>query len=94
MPIPGTVPVSGIIAPSSVQDTYPVTDPKYGLGGLRTVADLVERDSLPTDRRQVGMLVYVTDQAKHYILLNGISNTNWTELQSIVTDSLIDGGNF
>lgn len=94
MPISGTIPVSGIIAPSSAQDTYPVTDPQYGLGGLRTVADTAERDALPTARRQVGMVVYVTDLAKHYILLNGISNTDWTELQSIVNDALIDGGNF
>lgn len=94
MPIPGTVPVSGIIAPSSSQDTYPVTDPQYGLGGLRTVANLAERDALPTSRRQTGMVVYVTDQAKHYILLNGISNTDWTELQNIIVDTLIDGGNF
>jgi hypothetical protein len=94
MPIPGTVPVTGIIAPTSTADTYPVTDPQYGLGGLRTVPTINDRDALPTDRRQVGMLVYVTETAKHYILLNGIANTDWTELQSIVSDSLIDGGNF
>jgi hypothetical protein len=94
MPIPGTVPVSGIIAPSSTQDTYPVTDPQYGLGGLRTVADLAERDALPVSRRQIGMLVYVTSTNKHYILFNGIANTDWVELQSIVSGALIDGGNF
>ena len=94
MPIPGTVPVTGIIAPTSTADTYPVTDPRYGLGGLKSVADLVERDAIATERREKGMIVFVVSENKHYMLKSGIANTDWLDLQNIVSDSLIDGGNF
>lgn len=94
MPIPGTVPVTGVIAPTSTADTYPVTDPKYGLGGLKSVVDLAARNAIPTERREMGMIVFVVSENKHYILSNGIANTDWTELNSIVNNNLIDGGNF
>lgn len=94
MPIPGTVPVTGIIAPTSTADTYPVTDPQYGLGGLKTVPTVAIRDQIPTERRERGMIVFVIEENKHYMLSDGIANTNWTELQNIVSSSLIDGGNF
>lgn len=91
MPIANTVTVSNVIAPSSTADTYPVTDPTYGLGGLRTVADITARNAIPAQRRQQGMIVYVTDVSKYYILLNGILDANWAELQSIIS---IDGGTY
>jgi anti-sigma regulatory factor (Ser/Thr protein kinase) len=94
MPIPGTVPVTGIIAPTSVNDTYPVTDPRYGLGGLKTVTSLKDRDEISTERRERGMIVFVTEENKHYILANGITNSDWTDLQNIISEGLIDGGNF
>lgn len=77
MPIPGTVPLSGTVAPTSELDTFPVTDPKYGLGGLRTVASTSERNDIPTDRRQVGMIVYVTADNAYFGLAGGIGNQNW-----------------
>jgi hypothetical protein len=76
MPIEGTVQVSGIIAPSSTADTYPVTDPQYGLGGLRTVATVNERNAIPTERRQAGMIVYVSSVGEWYALGNDLSS--WT----------------
>lgn len=62
--IPGGVRVQGFIAPTSSNDTYPVTDPHYGLGGLRTVLNLGQRDQIPAARRMVGMLVFVQQQNK------------------------------
>lgn len=79
MPIPGTVPLSGPIAPSSATDTYPVTDPRYGLGGVRTVNTMQERNELPDQRRQRGMLVFVIETEKYYYLLSGIGNNDWVE---------------
>lgn len=73
MPIEGTVQVSGIIAPSSTADTYPVTDPQYGLGGLRTVSTVLERDAIPAERRQPGMIVYVSSVGEWYALANDLS---------------------
>jgi hypothetical protein len=82
MPIPGTVPLSGPIAPSSTADTYPVTDPQYGLGGARTVATILARNEIPEARRQQGMLVYVIETEKHYYLLSGIGNQDWVEFSA------------
>jgi hypothetical protein len=80
MPIPGTVPLSGTVAPTSELDTFPVTNPKYGLGGLRTVANTTERNDIPTERRQVGMIVYVMDLNAYYGLAGGTGNNNWVPL--------------
>ena len=80
MPIPGTVPLSGTVAPTSELDTFPVTNPKYGLGGLRTVANTTERNEIPTERRQVGMIVYVTGDNSYYGLAGGTGNNNWVLL--------------
>jgi hypothetical protein len=59
--IPGTVPVTGPIAPTGTADAYPSHLALYGKGGLRTVASNTERDAIPTERREEGMLVYVTN---------------------------------
>lgn len=91
MPIPGTVTLSGVIAPSSPADTYPVTDPQYGIGSLRTVADIAARNGIPAARRQIGMLVYVSDTGKYYTLISGILDVNWVEFEGVL---IIDGGTY
>lgn len=77
--IPGSVRVGGFIAPTDSEDTYPVTDPTYGLGGLRTVNNTTARDSIPASRREEGMLVYVIGDQKYYQLLGGTTDAYWTE---------------
>ena len=79
MPITGTVPISDLIAPTSELDVYPVTDPRYGLGGLRTVGTTADRNAITAPRRQVGMVVYVSSLDKYYNLVGGTANTNWQE---------------
>jgi hypothetical protein len=97
--IPGTVGLGGKIAPKDENDKYPVTDPRYGLGGLRTVANLTERNSIPYPRREVGMLVYVTSESGYFKMLSvGVdgSNTdssNW-ELLNTGTVGDIDAGTY
>lgn len=59
--IPDSVRVTGLLAPSDDTDTYPSHDSKWGRGGYREVADIAERDAIPSDRQRVGMLVYVAD---------------------------------
>jgi hypothetical protein len=66
--IPGSVTVTGIIAPTDTSDTYPVIDPNYGIGGYREVLTLAERDAIPAERKRQGMLVYVTEDTKVYQL--------------------------
>lgn len=79
MPITGYISVGLPIGPGSVNDPYFVTDPRYGLGGLRTVADVTERNSIISQRREVGMMVYVTGNDKFYYLSGGTGNSFWVE---------------
>jgi len=80
--IPGSVALGGFIAPTDDTDVYPVTDPKWGLGGLRTVVDVTARNAVATSRREEGMLVFVVDEGKTYQLKGGITNGDWEEFAS------------
>ena len=75
--IPNTIPVVGTLAPAASSDTYPVTNPKWGLGGFRTVVLSAERNAIPDERREVGMAVYVSSLSSYYVLSGGITNDNW-----------------
>lgn len=78
--ISGSVRFAGFIAPTDSTDTYPVTDPKWGLGGLRRVEDSTERDSISSQRRESGMLVYVDLEKQYYTLGSGLTNSDWTPM--------------
>lgn len=92
--ISGSVTVTGFIAPTDDTDTYAVTDPVWGKGALRTVADTTERDAISTSRREEGMLVYVEADGKYYKLNSDL--TSWTDfgttLGSSGTDSNLISG--
>jgi len=75
--IPGSIPYTGFIAPTDSTDTFPVTKPEWGLGGLRRVADLTERDAITSPRRELGMLVYVVADQTYYTLKTGLTNSDW-----------------
>jgi len=77
MPITGTVPITGIIAPTSELATYPVTDPQYGLGGLRSVGTTAQRNAIAQERREEGMMVYVQNVDSYYALVGGTSDSDW-----------------
>lgn len=79
MPITGYISVGLPIGPGSVNDPYFVTDPRFGLGGLRTVSDITERNSIISQRREVGMMVYVQGDDKYYYLSGGTGNSYWIE---------------
>jgi len=80
--ITGGVPFIGFVAPTDSGDEYAVTNPLYGLGGLRTVADTTERDAIPDPRREQGMMVFSLADQKHYHLLGATANENWTVFSS------------
>jgi hypothetical protein len=79
--IPGTV-IGAQIVPSDSADTYSTHEDIYGKGGFRSVADLTERDSISTQRRKEGMLVFVTSEVKTYQLQGGITNSDWVLFDS------------
>ncbi len=59
--IPGSVRVTGFIAPSDTTDLYPSHDAIWGRGGLRSVADAAERNAITDQRRAEGMIVTQND---------------------------------
>lgn len=50
-----------------------------------TVADITERDNIPTIGRYQGLLVFVESESKYYYLKTGITNSDWTELSGFVS---------
>lgn len=81
-PIKG-INVPGTLVPFTDQDTYPVTDPVYGIGGWREVADTATRDAIPAARLRVGMVVSV--QGDKPYMYNG---SGWDPLISSDVDAL------
>jgi len=81
----GIVPVAGTLGPTNTTlDTHPVTDPFYGIGGYRVVADLTERDAIPNSRRREGMVVHSISDDFSYRLVGGIGNGNWVQFSDAV----------
>ena len=56
MAILGSVPVTGFVAPTAETDIYPSHDSKYGKGGWREVATLLDRDAITVERRAEELL--------------------------------------
>ena len=76
----GGIRLGSHIVPTGTADTYPVTKPTFGLGGLRTVGSTADRDAIPTQRREEGMIVYVSDSNYYYGLCGGVDNDDWSLL--------------
>lgn len=76
------VAITGEITPTSVGDTFAVTNPFWGLGGLRTVTNIIERDAITLQRREYGMLVFVSSIDRYYKLDTGLTNLDWIDLGS------------
>jgi hypothetical protein len=74
--IPGTLQVTGQIAPTAVTDTYPTHEDKYGKGGYMVVADIAERDAIPTARRKEYMTVRTANDGATYELASDL--VTWT----------------
>ena len=88
--ITGGVRIGGFISPTDTADTFPVTKPEFGLGGLRTVNNTTARNNIPSDRREEGMLVYVLGDQTYYKLEGGISNSDWSILSLSATAITFD----
>ena len=72
--IPGSVSVTGFVAPTDSADTYPSHSEEYGKGGYRSVDTLTDRDAIPAARRKAGMVVKVLSNKMEYILGAGLGN--------------------
>jgi hypothetical protein len=80
------------VVPFDTADPYPSHVAAYGKGGYRSVADVSERDGIPSLRREAGMAVFVTSLQKEYRL--GSDLTTWTEVVTSIDAQTLDGGNF
>ncbi len=76
-PIPGSVRVTGFIAPTDSTDTYATQDDTYNRGGYRAVANAAARLAITMDRRKEGMLVKQLDTGAFWTLSGGIADINW-----------------
>lgn len=84
------VPIPGNLVPSDPADAYHLLDDIYVKGGLTIVETLAIRDDadgllnpsgITTQRREEGMLCYVTEEGKWYQLQGGVLNANWVEIK-------------
>lgn len=76
----GTVRVTGKFAPSDTTDTYPTHDEAYCYGGYQSVADETARLAIASARRKQGMLVRQRDTGAFWMLIGGITNSDWSLL--------------
>lgn len=86
-PIPGTN-VASPIVPFTTADHFPTHYAKYGKGGYRSVSNISERNAIPQERREEGMLAWVISESKLYQLKNGY----WVEAKFGGGTEIIDGG--
>ena len=69
--------IISMIVPTNHADTYATHDSFYGKGGWGEVNTLDERNAIPEERRRIGMVVYVRETFKAYLLKNSLSNAGW-----------------
>jgi hypothetical protein len=70
--------VAAPVVPFSTTDVHPSHEAAFGKGGYRSVANITERNAIPTARREAGMLVYVHADGVIYQLAADL--TNWVAL--------------
>jgi parallel beta-helix repeat protein len=105
--IPGSVPITGFVAPTDDADTYPSHSEEYGKGGYRSVGTNTDRDAIPAARRKAGMVVKVLANKMEYVLGAGLGNGDWeknpsgamelgsySELEALNGSQLVDGSTF
>jgi hypothetical protein len=107
MPIQGTVPVGGSFAPTDSADSFGTHNDKWGIGGYRIVKTIADRNAIPVNesnllnlddalasgRRKLGMMVYVSDENKFYVLtIDAATWDGYNEGQKVT--ALADDDNF
>ena len=88
--IPGTIGITGAVAPVDSTDKYPTHFAKFGKGGYYAVQNINERDNIPSERKEEGLLVYVLQENKPYIWKNNTWSFFISSLQP-ATDTLLGG---
>lgn len=82
----------GDIIPTGI---YPAVKSNNLKGTIHQFKSIVDRNALPANFRDTGMIAYVRDSAKYYYLYNGITNADWRDLfkaSSALTSGLTSTG--
>ena len=74
--IANSIRISGTFSPTSALDRFPTHSNEYQFGGCHQVRTVGDRDAIPTERKQVGMLCFCLDTDTYYILEDDL--TTWT----------------
>jgi hypothetical protein len=64
----------------------PVSDTIYIKGGYSSVATVAARNAINDNFRKIGMLVHVQADNATYILLGGITNSDWQPFTALATN--------
>lgn len=92
-PLKGFLNIDSAIAPNFAEDTYPIFDVTYGKGGYRSVLNKDEMLKIPDERKSIGMMTYVRDEDKLYILKQTSQDvTEWVVYVSGSIGNEIDCG--
>lgn len=90
----GGVGIMGFLSPMDTRDKYAVTDPIYGIDGLRNVATLTDLHTIPAERRRAGMIVGVNGGETYYKLKNlsfwSFDLTDWELFSGFNNNSTIN----
>ena len=77
--------LAAAIAPFTTEDTYPTHYAEYGKGGWHSVATIADRDAVPAQRRETGMVVFVqADNTPYRLEADG----TWKKLLTDIDSSL------
>lgn len=90
--IPGSIPVTGFIAPTDTSDIYAVTDAIYGLDGLRNVSTYSDRDDISLLRRREGMIVGVISDSTYWRLSASTGSNTWNVGSASNWEPFVVGG--
>lgn len=89
--------VISMIVPTNHADTYATHDSIYGKGGWREVNTIAERDAIPAERRRRGMVVFVRETYKAYMLKTSDYNGGWVpfpateDVTDIINEAIAEG---
>lgn len=70
------------VGPKGVYSTgeFPAITPEWFKSNIRNVKSLADRDAIPDNFRDTGLIVYVWDSLAHYTLKTGKTNADWVKL--------------
>lgn len=90
------IPVTGLISPLYPNDNYPITDPRFGLEGLRNLDTLSEMYNIPMEKRRAGMVVGIPNTSSntvaYYKLKPEGGSTTWSVGQASDWDGFFSSG--